>query len=106
MPCYCAGGVDIHRHMTHYGRPDFELDELIHEYSLGSVRNVRRVGVARPIKIGSSARPRKPWLYGVSPRGCLAAILSLSTRSLEHLAAVAFRMNCLNRFELGQAAHS
>jgi homoserine kinase type II len=32
------------RHMTHYARPDFELDELINEYSLGSVRNVRRVG--------------------------------------------------------------
>jgi homoserine kinase type II len=30
--------------MTYYARPDFDLDELFHEYSLGSIRNVRRVG--------------------------------------------------------------
>jgi homoserine kinase type II len=35
--------LDIHRGMTHYARLDFEFDELIHEYGLGSVRNVRRV---------------------------------------------------------------
>jgi Ser/Thr protein kinase RdoA (MazF antagonist) len=35
--------LDIHRGMTHYARPDFELDELIHEYGLGSVRDVRRI---------------------------------------------------------------
>jgi homoserine kinase type II len=43
MPCYRAGALDTHRHMTHYARPDFELAELMHEYRLGSVRNVRRV---------------------------------------------------------------
>ena len=43
MPCYRAGALDTHRHMTHYARPDFELAELMHEYSLGSARNVRRV---------------------------------------------------------------
>ena len=33
----------LDRGMTHYARPDFDLNELIHEYGLGSVRNVRRV---------------------------------------------------------------
>jgi homoserine kinase type II len=30
--------------MTHYGRPNFEFDDVIHEYDLGTVRNVHRIG--------------------------------------------------------------
>jgi homoserine kinase type II len=35
--------LDTHRSRTHEARPDFDLDELIDEYGLGSVREVCRV---------------------------------------------------------------